>query len=238
MFRKIAIEEGSCTFEWMHQTLDGMPLPAEITLTRVKYGDTFVLVGYTRDLRKIKEMTENIKYFKTEAEKIYLDPLTDIYNRRYLDENLKRVMSSLSRSGVTLSLMMIDIDYFKKYNDVYGHAKGDDCLKMVAVALKKSVTRVDDFVVRYGGEEFTVVLPNTDERGGRLIADRMLNNIRNLAIQHNISDVADYITISIGVVSGIVKHTYSADYWLNQADKMLYKSKQEGRNRYTFETVV
>jgi diguanylate cyclase (GGDEF)-like protein len=189
------------------------------------------------NLHKINEMTENIMYFKTEAEKIYIDPLTDIYNRRYLDENLKRVISTLSRSGAALSLMMIDIDYFKKYNDVYGHAKGDDCLKMVAAALKKSITRIDDFVVRYGGEEFTVVLPNTGEKGAHLIADRMLNNIRNLEIPHDISDVAEYVTISIGVVSGIVKHTYSADYWLSQADKMLYKSKQEGRNRYTFKAV-
>jgi len=185
-------------------------------------------------LHKINEMSENIMYFKTEAEKIYIDPLTDIYNRRYLDENLKRVISTLSRSGAALSLMMLDIDYFKKYNDVYGHTKGDDCLKMVAEALKKSVTRMDDFVVRYGGEEFTVVLPNTGERGARLIADRILNNIRNLVIQHNTSDAADYVTISIGVVSGIVKHTYSADYWISQADKMLYKSKQEGRDRYNF----
>jgi diguanylate cyclase (GGDEF)-like protein/PAS domain S-box-containing protein len=237
MFRKIAIEEGSCTFEWMHQTLDGTPLPAEIILTRVKYEDTFVLVGYTRDLRKIKEMTENIIYFKTEAEKIYLDPLTDIYNRRYLDENLKRVISSLSRSGAAFSLMMIDIDYFKKYNDIYGHTKGDDCLKAVAATLKSSLTRIDDFVVRYGGEEFTVVLTNTDERGARLIADRMLNNIRNLSIPHKISDVADCVTISIGVVSGIVNKTHNADYWISQADKMLYKSKQEGRNRYSFKTV-
>jgi len=188
-------------------------------------------------LHKINEMTENIMYFKTEAEKIYIDPLTDIYNRRYLDENLKRVISTLSRSDAALCLMMIDIDYFKKYNDVYGHAKGDDCLKMVAAALKKSVTRIDDFVVRYGGEEFTVVLPNTNEKGAHLIADRMLNNIRNLEISHDISDAADYVTISIGVVSGIVKHMYSADYWLSQADKMLYKSKQEGRNRYTFKAV-
>jgi diguanylate cyclase (GGDEF)-like protein len=237
MFKEMAIEDGSCTFEWMHQTLDGMPLPAEITLTRVKYEDTFVLVRYTRDLRKIKEMTENIMYFKTEAEKIYLDPLTDIYNRRYLDENLKCVLSSLSRSGVTLSLMMIDIDYFKKYNDVYGHTRGDDCLKAVAATLKGSLTRIDDYVVRYGGEEFTVVLPNTDEKGACLVADRMLNNIRNLEIPHKTSDAADCVTISIGVVSGVVKHTHSADYWISQADKMMYKSKQEGRNRYTFETV-
>jgi diguanylate cyclase (GGDEF)-like protein len=236
MLRKKAIEEGSCTFEWMHQTPDGMPLPAEITLTRVEYENTFVLLRYTHDLREIKKMAENVQYLKTEAEKIYLDPLTDIYNRRYLDENLKRVISSLSRSDAALSLMMIDIDHFKKYNDTYGHTKGDDCLKTIAVTLKSSLPRTDDFVVRYGGEEFAVVLPNTDESGACLIADKLLKNIQEQVIPHETSDAADHVTISIGGTSGVVKHTHSADYWLRLADEMLYKSKQEGRNRYNFES--
>jgi diguanylate cyclase (GGDEF)-like protein len=179
-------------------------------------------------------MTEDVLYLNTEAEKIYLDPLTNIYNRRYLDENLKRVISSLSRSGATLSLMMIDIDHFKKYNDAYGHAKGDDCLKIVAATLKNSLTRAEDFVVRYGGEEFTVVLPNTGESGVRFIADKLLKNIRNRAIPHETSGVADNVTISIGATSGAVKHTHSVDYWLGLADEMLYKSRHNGRNRYSF----
>jgi diguanylate cyclase (GGDEF)-like protein/PAS domain S-box-containing protein len=234
MVMKKAIEEGGCAFEWMHQKPDGTPLPAEITLTRVEYENSFVLLGCTRDLREIKEMAENVLYLKTEAEKIFIDPLTEIYNRRYLDENLKRVISSLSRSDAALSLMMIDIDHFKKYNDTYGHAKGDDCLKTVAATLKNSLTRADDFVVRYGGEEFAVVLPNTDRSGARLIAAKLLKNIQDRAIPHETSDVAAHVTVSIGVTSGAVRHTHSADYWLRLADEMLYKSKQEGRNRYNF----
>jgi diguanylate cyclase (GGDEF)-like protein len=179
-------------------------------------------------------MAENVQYLKTEAEKIFIDPLTEIYNRRYLDENLKRVISILSRSGASLSLMMIDIDHFKKYNDTYGHGAGDDCLKAVAATLKSSLTRADDFAVRCGGEEFTVVLPNTDENGARLIADKLLKNIQEQAIPHETSDAADYVTISIGVTSGAVKHTHNTDYWIRLADEMLYKSKQEGRNKYTF----
>jgi diguanylate cyclase (GGDEF)-like protein/PAS domain S-box-containing protein len=234
MFRKKAIEEGRCSFEWTHKTPDGTPFPAEITLTRIEYENTFVLVRCTRDLREIKEMEENVLYLKTEAEKIYFDPLTDIYNRRYFDENLKRVISLLSRSSSSLSLMMIDIDNFKKYNDTYGHAKGDACLKTVAVTLKNSLTRADDFVVRYGGEEFAVVLPNTDEGGACLIADKLLKNIQEQAIPHETSDAADHVTVSIGVTSGAVKHTHNEDYWIRHADEMLYKSKQEGRNRYNF----
>jgi diguanylate cyclase (GGDEF)-like protein len=179
-------------------------------------------------------MAENVQYLKTEAEKIFIDPLTEIYNRRYLDKNLKRVISLLSRSDASLGLMMIDIDHFKKYNDTYGHTKGDGCLKTIAATLKSSLTRADDFVVRYGGEEFAVVLPNTDESGARLIAGALLKNIQEQAIPHKTSDVADHVTISIGVTSGAVKHTHSADYWLRISDEMLYKSKQEGRNRYTF----
>jgi diguanylate cyclase (GGDEF)-like protein len=104
------------------------------------------------------------------------------------------------------------------------------------VTLKSSLTRADDFVVRYGGEEFAVVLPNTDESGARLIAGKLLKNIQNQAIPHETSDAADHVTISIGVTSGAVKHTHSADYWIRIADQMLYKSKLEGRNRYNFET--
>jgi len=234
ILRKKAIEEGSCVFEWMHQTRDGTSFPTEITLTRVEYENNFVLVRYTRDLREIKKMAEDVQYLKTEAKKIYLDPLTNIYNRRYLDENLKRVLSSLSRSNAALSVMMIDIDHFKKYNDTYGHTKGDDCLKAIASTLESSMSRADDFVVRYGGEEFTIVLPNTEERGAHLMAGKLLNNVRNLAIPHETSDAASYITISIGVISGIVKHTHSADYWIGLADEMLYKSKREGRDRYNF----
>jgi len=237
MFRKKAIEEGSCVFEWMHQRSDGTPFPAEITLTRVEYENTFVLIRYTRDLREIKKMAEDVRHLKTEAEKIYLDPLTNIYNRRHLDENLKRIISLLSRSDAMLSMMMIDIDHFKEYNDTYGHTKGDDCLKAIAATLKNSLTRADDFVVRYGGEEFTIVLPNTDENGASYVADKLLKNIRDMAIPHETSDVADHVTISIGVASGTVKHTHSADYWISLADEMLYKSKQDGRNRctHTFE---
>jgi diguanylate cyclase (GGDEF)-like protein len=209
---------------------------------RLKLGDELAFLERAiidMELRIRAEVAERLRAVKqaqTEAEKIYFDSLTDIYNRRYLDENLKRVISSLSRSGAALSLMMIDIDYFKKYNDTYGHTKGDECLKTVAATLKSGLTRADDFVVRYGGEEFAVVLPNTDESGARLIADKLLKNIQNQAIPHETSDAADRVTISIGVTSGAVKHTHSADYWLRLADEMLYKSKQEGRNKYNFET--
>jgi len=171
-------------------------------------------------------------FIRTEVE---YDALTGIHNRRFFDELMKRTISSLSRSGSLLSLLMIDIDFFKRYNDTYGHVEGDKCLKIVAQTLSKSVTRVDDFVIRYGGEEFVIVLPNTDEFGARLIAEKMLENIRKCNVPHEQNDAANCLTISIGVTTGKVLYTHTADDFVKKADEMLYKSKQNGRNRYFFE---
>jgi len=166
-------------------------------------------------------------------DKSYKDALTGIYNRRFLDEHLAKIIKSISRSCGTLSLLLIDIDFFKKYNDTYGHGMGDDCLRLAANALSQCVIREEDFIARYGGEEFTVVLPNTDENGARVVANTLLESIRKLNITHEKSDVADYVTISIGGITGNVTHTQKADDYLKGSDKMLYESKQNGRNRYT-----
>jgi len=168
-------------------------------------------------------------------EKIHYDSLTGIYNRRYIDESLNNLIRKLSRSGGTLSLFMIDIDFFKNYNDTYGHGAGDTCLKKIAATLRGCITRSEDFVARYGGEEFCAVLPNTTETGARIVAEKMLDAVRRLNIPHEKSDAADIVTISIGVVSGKVNHIQSADDYLKSADAMLYKSKNSGRNKYTFE---
>ncbi|MCL2820494.1 MAG: GGDEF domain-containing protein [Oscillospiraceae bacterium] len=167
-------------------------------------------------------------------DKVHFDMLTGVYNRRFLDENLARIIKSISRSGGELSVLMMDIDYFKKYNDTYGHSEGDLCLKAVADAIAESLSRADDFVARYGGEEFTVILPDTGESGARLMADRILNNIRAKNIPHEKNEVAGCVTASIGVTTSEVHHTHSGDDYIKQADKALYMSKQNGRNRYTY----
>ena len=175
-----------------------------------------------------------INLLEKKAEKIYLDPLTGINNRRYFDENLDRKMNSLQRSGDMLSLMMIDIDLFKKYNDTYGHSDGDRCLKLIAEALSETVTRADDFVARFGGEEFVVVLPHTNEQGAQIIAERILKRVRDLKIPHRESEVAEYVTVSIGVTSGRTLNAQNNDEFVRRADELLYMSKQAGRDRYTF----
>jgi diguanylate cyclase (GGDEF)-like protein len=179
-------------------------------------------------------MERNILHLEVEADKIFYDPLTELYNRRFLDETLRRLLRTLSRAEGMISLMMIDIDFFKNYNDTYGHVEGDNSLKKVAAALRESVTRADDFVARYGGEEFLVVLPNTDEDGARMVARRVMENIRKCAIPHESSTVDALLTVSIGVATGKADHAREAGHYVRRADELLYESKRGGRNRYTF----
>jgi len=162
------------------------------------------------------------------------DALTGIYNRRFMENNLQHIMEFLSRSNSLLSVLMLDVDYFKKYNDTYGHEQGDVCLKAVSGALAGSITRVNDFAARYGGEEFAVILPNTDEAGARAVAQKLLENVRMLNIPHSQSSVATCVTISIGVTTGAVAFKQSWVDYLKRADEALYMSKQNGRNRFTY----
>ncbi|MCL1836230.1 MAG: diguanylate cyclase [Treponema sp.] len=166
------------------------------------------------------------------------DALTGIYNRRFLDESLERVIKTLSRSESKLSVLMLDVDYFKKYNDTYGHNMGDLCLKTLANTLAQSIVRVDDFIARYGGEEFVIVLPNAGDHGAETVANRVLKNIRERNIPHKESDVADFVTVSIGGITSNVEHSHNAHDYLKKADEALYLSKQNGRNRYTALTQI
>jgi len=172
------------------------------------------------------------------VDKVNRDALTGLYNRRYLDKTLTSLLNTLCRSGSgALCVFMIDVDYFKKYNDTYGHAQGDECLKAVANAIRNCLARVDDFAVRYGGEEFIVILPNVVDPGTKILADRVLESVRSLKIPHKNSDVADYVTISIGAAFGKVTKATSQKYFIEQADSLLYESKQNGRNRCTFKRI-
>ncbi len=166
--------------------------------------------------------------------KAHYDALTGIYNRRFLEENLSRIVRSAARAGGTLSVIMVDIDFFKRYNDTYGHLQGDACLKKIAAVLSGGVRRADDFVARYGGEEFAVILPNTSENGARRVADKLLEGVRSCNMLHETSDAASHVTISLGVTTGEAGHTLSGKDYIQRADEALYLSKSGGRNKYTF----
>jgi len=225
---------GRNAFEWLHRMPDHTLMPAEVTFVRVNHNGRSYLAGYTRDMRAIEHMESKIAYLESEAVKIYYDPLSGVYNRRYLDLHLSRLIQTLSHSESWLAVMMIDVDFFKKYNDTYGHSEGDACLKMVAETLTENISRTDDFVARYGGEEFIVVLPYTDEENARMLAEKMLWSIRNLHIRHEQSDAANCVTVSIGITAGKVRNIQNGAEFIKRADEMLYRSKQGGRNRYTY----
>jgi len=131
----------------------------------------------------------------------YIDALTGIANRRQFDEALPREWARAQRSGAPVSLLMIDIDAFKKYNDSYGHPAGDRCLQSVAQAIRQAVHRPADLAARYGGEEFVVLLPETDAAGARFLAHQLLRAVDELQIPHDASPVASHVTLSIGISS-------------------------------------
>jgi diguanylate cyclase (GGDEF)-like protein len=200
------------------------------SLVRVKENDEESVYGLERnDEFGILSNTIHDLFIKANH-----DALTGLYNRRFLEKTLQRNIESISRHRGVLSVLMIDVDFFKKYNDKYGHDMGDTCLKSVAGALTKSLNRVDDFVARYGGEEFVAVLPGTDEAGARLVADRLLENVRDLNMPHEDSDAAERVTVSIGITFGKVSHTQTPTEYLKRADKAMYRSKQNGRNQRTY----
>ncbi|MCL2121439.1 MAG: diguanylate cyclase [Clostridiales bacterium] len=162
------------------------------------------------------------------------DALTGVYNRRFMEILFRRYMEFLFRSNGYLSVLMVDVDFFKQYNDLYGHQEGDHCLQAVAKAITGSLTRSTDFVARYGGEEFLAVLPNTDAAGACRIADVILDKVRRLSIPHAGSTAAEYVTVSVGVTTGKVVYPQDWLAYIKIADDAMYSSKQNGRNRSSF----
>ncbi|NJB68355.1 diguanylate cyclase (GGDEF)-like protein [Desulfobaculum xiamenense] len=160
-----------------------------------------------------------------------LDGLTGIPNRRRFDEVLDLEWRRLQRTGSPLSVVMLDIDFFKKFNDHYGHAAGDGCLRHVAGALRATLKRPHDFVARYGGEEFVAVLPDTDFDGAVRIAQTMREAIESLGLMHEHSDVTNHVTVSVGVCTTIPGKEKHSEDLLTTADRMLYRAKDGGRNR-------
>ena len=160
----------------------------------------------------------------------HIDGLTQVANRRHFDETLKREIRRLKRSGSPLGLVMLDIDYFKPFNDHYGHGKGDDCLIRVAGVLQKVIQRPGDLFARYGGEEFVAILPETDRAGVQLIAEAMRTAVEALNHPHEHSQIADHVTISVGCMVR-VPGGESPEEFLRQVDEALYEAKRQGRNR-------
>ncbi|MCX7708992.1 MAG: diguanylate cyclase [Clostridia bacterium] len=160
-----------------------------------------------------------------------LDGLTGIPNRRQFDFFLEHEWQNAIRTQLPISLIMMDIDFFKAFNDNYGHLSGDDCLKKVAKALENTNRRSTDLVARYGGEEFACVLPRTDLGGALLVANRFKEVVESLSIKHAFSSVVDHITLSIGVNSVVPEYGATSAEFIKNVDALLYTAKRNGRNR-------
>lgn len=156
------------------------------------------------------------------------DPLTGVANRRHFNIELERELAC--GSGMPLSLILIDVDYFKRFNDHYGHQTGDICLKEVAQVLNRSVRPSTDLVARYGGEEFVLLLPDTDSKAALCVAQRLQEGLASLKLEHLASDVAPWVTVSQGIAS--IRGDENANQLLERADQALYRAKTEGRNCY------
>lgn len=203
----------------------------------VKPIDAIVLNAKLKAMARIAEMRHRLYKANLELKLMSAkDGLTGLANRRHFDQTLNREMKRAARTEQPLSLLMCDIDHFKSYNDNYGHQGGDDCLKQVAHAMQQAINRPFDLLARYGGEEFAVILPETDMTGAKDIAHSLLQVMNDIAVPHAFSNVADHVTLSLGVAS-LVNLARESDFdtfgrtLIEQADKSLYQAKLEGRNR-------
>ncbi len=161
-----------------------------------------------------------------------LDGLTGLANRRHFDETLAHEWKLAIREKTPLSIILLDIDFFKKYNDNYGHQGGDDCLRTVSAALNRAIRRPGDFIARYGGEEFVAVLPNTHCKGAEVIAEEMRLFVENEKLVHEYSEASDYVTVSLGIAAMRPATGDKPEVLIEKADKALYKAKGSGRNCY------
>lgn len=175
----------------------------------------------------------NLKIKNDMLEKLSMyDGLTNIRNRRYFDETFEKTFSEIKRDKKSLAVLMIDIDFFKPYNDNYGHGQGDETLRKVAKALEKTIKRASDFVARYGGEEFVILLKDINKDGVEAVANNLLNAIRELKITHEFSKIENYVTVSIGVSYYNSSSDITKLELLLKADETLYNVKNSGRNNF------
>ena len=195
-------------------------------------GEVEALVGFMFDISERKQTEQQLLQLQKQLEELsYQDGLTGVANRRMFDNRLQMEWSNAQRNRLPLSLILLDIDYFKQYNDHYGHVRGDDCLKSVGQALSGAAVRPRDLLARYGGEEFVLLLPETDAQAAAQVSERCRQLIRGQNIPHAHSQVAPLLTISLGVGTLIPGPFDQPQAFLERVDRLLYKAKHQGRNQ-------
>lgn len=211
-----------------------LPDPIELVARLRAHARSFV-AQRERDAayRQLEALHRQLAEKNAELERLSTqDGLTGIANRRRFDDALENEWRRARRDGTPLALLMIDVDFFKRYNDHYGHLAGDDCLRRVAGALREGVKRPADLVARYGGEEFAVLLGNTDGAGAAVVAERLRQIVELLAIPHARNEVADCVTVSLGSGAARPRGADTPATLVAAADAALYEAKRAGRNRH------
>jgi diguanylate cyclase (GGDEF)-like protein len=204
---------------------DGLRLPDFGVLTERQDELGILAKSFIRMSGEIRSKTRSLE------EQAIRDGLTGLLNRRRFDENLGKEWNRSYREQKSLSLVMADIDDFKAYNDTYGHQEGDECLRLVAQACGSAALRPGDLPFRYGGEEFALILSETDAEGAVLVAERIRVAIENLNIEHSGNPREGKVTASFGVATADSNNRMSKEELLRSADEALYRAKQAGRNR-------
>lgn len=206
-----------------------------LSYAKATYDDTGRINGFNGYSIDISETIRAEQALQAANDKLtalsVMDGLTRIPNRRRFDECLEAEWERHNREQGQLSIILCDIDYFKKFNDTYGHQAGDECLKQVARAIHGCACRASDLAARYGGEEFAVILPNTDTAGAMVIAERIRSAVQALEVEHRASDVSPHVSLSLGVGTLVPDPDTSKEILLENADKALYAAKENGRNQ-------
>lgn len=204
----------------------------------VALGHAELVAQYRIQATELDKAMKELQHSNSKLEELtIIDSLTQVANRRCFDEVLEKEVNHLRRTKGYLSLIMFDIDYFKAYNDYYGHLAGDACLSKIAKAAQSVLKRSTDLLARYGGEEFAVILPDTDESGAIQIACEIQTAVSNLRITHNgNSDEMRFVTISLGITSQSLTQDLSVETLIAEADKALYQAKEKGRNTWVLYT--
>lgn len=199
-------------------------------------GNPVEIIIIERDITDRKRVEKELLEYRNKLEVLSItDGLTGLFNRRHFDNILQQEFSRHCRSGNELSVLMIDVDYFKAYNDTYGHAQGDICLQTIAKVMSKNVQRPTDVVARYGGEEFICILPETGHWGALSVAETIRSAVNTLNLPHEKSSVSGHVTVSIGVATSQCSFNGVAESLVKKADALLYQAKENGRDRVEYD---
>lgn len=235
----VATHERSRFLENYKLSLKQLGLVLTLVIIAVLVISYYVFTSIQQDNTKLQTLTKRLKRANKKLENVsYTDVLTGLHNRRYFNYIYENELKRAKRAKRYITFMMLDLDYFKQYNDTYGHLEGDKALQCVAKVLQEKLKRPSDYVFRLGGEEFGILLSDTDESMSAQLARKICDGVREEELLHENSLVSQYLTISIGIVSCIADEALDDKVLLSRSDEMLYKAKESGRDRYVITSNV